>query len=95
MEIKISEKAKRQLRNIYNYFLENSTKYAEELINGFYKKLENLKRFPKICSIVPKFEHYEIRKLLFKSYRILYQFNEDNDEIKIITILHSKQRLKL
>ncbi len=47
MEIKISEKAKRQLRNIYNYFLENSTKYAEELINGFYKKLENLKRFLK------------------------------------------------
>lgn len=95
MEIKISEKAKRQLRNIYNYFLENSTKYAEEFINGFYKKLENLKMFPKICSIVPKFEHYEIRKLLFKNYRILYQFNEDNDEIKIITILHSKQRLKL
>ena len=47
MEIKISEKAKRQLRNIYNYFSENSTKYAEELINGFYKKLENLKRFLK------------------------------------------------
>jgi len=29
MEIRISEKAKRQLKNIYNYYSENSIQYTE------------------------------------------------------------------
>lgn len=41
MEIRVSEKAKKQLNNIYNYLLENSLSYAEQLLQEFYKKIEN------------------------------------------------------
>jgi len=95
MEIRISEKAKRQLRNLYNYYSENSIQYAEHFLEEFYIKIESLKDFPKIYGIIPQLEKHNIRKMLFKDYRILYQIYESNELIKIVAILHSKQRLQL
>ena len=95
MEIRISEKAKRQLRNIYNYYSENSIQYAEHLLEDFYNKIESLIEFPKRYGVIPQLEKHNIRKLLFKNYRILYQIDEDKELIKIVAILHSKQRLQI
>lgn len=75
MEIRISEKAKRQLKNIYDYFSENSTNYAEYFLEEFYKKINSLKDFPKMYTIVTQLETQEIRKILFRNYRILYLSN--------------------
>jgi len=95
MEIRISEKAKRQLRNIYKYYSENSIHYAEHFLEDFYNSLESLREFPKMYGIIPQLEKHNIRKLLFKDYRILYQVEENKELIKIVAILHSKQRLKI
>jgi addiction module RelE/StbE family toxin len=94
MEIRISEKAKRQLKNIYNYYSENS-KYAEYFLEDFYNKIESLREFPKMYGIIPQLEKHNIRKLLFKDYRILYQIDENKELIKVVAILHSKQRLQI
>ncbi len=45
--------------------------------------------------VIPQFDKHKIRKLLFKNYRILYQIDEDEDLIKNVAILHSKQRLQI
>ena len=95
MEIRISEKTKRQLRNIYNYYSENSIQYAEHFLEDFYKKIESLIEFPKMYSIIPQLEKHDIRTLLFRNYRILYQIDEDEELIKVVAILHSKQRLQV
>ncbi len=95
MEIRISEKARRQLRNIYNFYSENSIQYAEHFLEDFYNKIESLIEFPKMYGVIPQFDKHNIRKLLFKNYRILYQIDEDEDLIKIVAILHSKQRLQI
>lgn len=95
MEIRISEKAKRQLRNIYNYYSENSIQYAEHFLEDFYNKIESLMEFPKMFGVIPQLKKQNIRKLLFKNYRILYQIDEDEELIKIVAILHSKQRLQI
>ncbi|MBA7705416.1 hypothetical protein ES703_114245 [subsurface metagenome] len=95
MEIRISEKTKRQLKNIYNYYSENSIQYAEHFLEDFYKKIESLIEFPKMYSIIPHLEKHDIRKLLFRNYRILYQIDEDEELIKVVAILHSNQRLQI
>jgi len=96
MEIRISEKAKRQLKNIYDFFSENSVNYAEYFLEEFYKNIDSLKEFPKMYAIVPQLETHKIRKILFRNYRILYQIDEENEElIKIVAILHSKQKLQI
>ncbi len=95
MEIRISEKAKRQLRNIYIYFSENSISYAERFLNDFYRKIESLSEFPKMYEIVPQLKKHHIRKIRFRNYRILYQIDNHEKIIKIVSILHSKQRLNI
>ena len=95
MEVRISEKAKRQLKNIYIYYSENSIQFAEHFLEDFYIKIESLIEFPKAYGIIPQLEKHNIRKLLFRDYRILYQIDENEELIKIVAILHSKQRLQL
>ena len=95
MEIRISEKAKRQLRNIYNYYSENSIQYAEHFIEDFYNKIESLIEFPKMYGVIPQLEKHNIRKLLFRNYRILYQIDENEKLINVVAILHLKQRLQI
>lgn len=45
--------------------------------------------------IVPQLETHHIRKILFRNYRILYQIDTHEEIIKIISVLHSKQRLDI
>ena len=95
MEIRISEKAKRQLRNIYNYYSENSIQYAEHFLEDFFNKIESLTEFPEMYPIIPQLEKQNIRKLLLRDYRILYQIDENEELIKIVAILHAKHRLQI
>jgi len=87
--------SKRQLKNIYKYYSENSIQYAEHFLEDFYNKLESLREFPKMYGIIPQLKKHNIRKLLFKDYRILYQIDENKELIKVVAILHSKQRLQI
>jgi plasmid stabilization system protein ParE len=80
---------------MYIYFSENSISYAERFLKDFYKKIESLSEFPKMYEIVPQLKTHNIRKILFRNYRILYQIDKHEEIIKIISILHSKQRLNI
>ena len=51
--------------------------------------------FPKMFGVIPQLKKQNFRKLLFKNYRILFQIDEDEELIKIVAILHSKQRLQI
>ena len=67
----------------------------EHFLENFYNKIESLIEFPKMYSLIPQLEKHNIRKLLFRDYRILYQIDENAELIKIVAILHSKQRLQI
>lgn len=41
---------------------------------------------------VPEVEHQSLRELIVENYRVVYQLREE--EIEIITVLHSRQNLR-
>ena len=93
MDIEFTERARKDLNDIFNYISLDSPQYAESFLRDIYEKIENLELFSKIGRRVPEIEHRNVRELIFKNYRIVYRIL--NEKIQIITIIHGSRLLKL
>ena len=57
-----------------------------------YKAVKHLEQFPRLGRMVPEKQQENIREILYRDYRIVYQLA---DKINILRIQHGKQRLRL
>jgi addiction module RelE/StbE family toxin len=92
MDIEFTERARKDLNEIFNYISLNSPQYAESFLKNYYEKIENLESFSKIGRQVPELENPNVREIIFKNYRIVYRIL--NERIQIITIIHGSRLLK-
>ena len=93
MDIEFTERVRKDLNDIFTYSSSNSSQYAESFLNNIYDKVKNLKFFKQIGRQVPELENPNIREVIFKNYRIVYQILKE--KIQIITIIHGSKLLKL
>lgn len=91
VKINWSEKARIDLINIYNYIYYDSKYYASKTIIEIKNSSEILKLFPKAGRKIPEYNNEEFRELIYKSYRIIYEFS--STEIKIHRIWHTSRLL--
>lgn len=75
------------LKNISDYIGIDSPDYAKLLIRKIMSAVDQLSNFPEMGRKVPEFINNEYRELIFRNYRIIYQFY--NSAIEILTIFHS------
>ena len=68
-------------------------KYAQVQVVSFFESAENLKAYPKIGRSVPEFKNPKIRQILCGSFRVIY-FIKSKQQIDILTVYHSKRKLK-
>lgn len=86
-----TESAGNDLISIKEYISIDSQLQAKLFIESVYTKVQVLMKFPEIGKPVPELPGTEYRELLFKRYRIIYRFS--NNEIFIISIHHSSRLL--
>ena len=86
-----SWKAGLDIIQIYNYIIEDSLYYSIKTVKEIREEVEDLKRFPYIGRKVPEYDIYNIRELIYKSYRIIYEIK--SNEILIRRICHSSSLL--
>ena len=96
MEIKIlwTDFAKSAVRSIYDYYLEHvSRKLARKLVIGIVAETKQLQLQPTMGTLEPLLEKdpRKFRYILYKSYKIIYWFNEDRKAIEIIDVFDSRQ----
>lgn len=87
LNIKLTERAKKDLRSIVLYTRETfgskqATRYVEEL----QAKIELLAKSPKLGTLRPELRS-EIRSSPFKSHTIYYY--SDGDNLTVVTVLHN------
>jgi addiction module RelE/StbE family toxin len=73
-------------KNIHTYISRDSPKAAKRFISVLKEKIKILKQHPEIGRAIYPDKFDNLRQVLYKSYRIIYQTN--NDRILIITIHH-------
>ena len=93
VEIKWTNPAKNDLKDIIKYLSKDSSKYGNYFLLRILEKIEDLVEFPKIGRIVPEFGDTNLRELIFQKYRIIYKLYEDI--IEIVRIIHGSRLLRI
>lgn len=83
--------ANNDLIQIYNYIYQDSVYYSIKTINDILNLVENLKISQYMGRKVPEYNLREIRELIYKSYRIIYEVKIG--KILILRIWHSARNL--
>ncbi len=92
MKVFWTETAVNHLSSIYSYISQNSSQYAQRLVEKLTHRSEQIAKFPLSGRIVPEFETEQIREVIEASYRIIYYIKPD--QIEIIAVVHGSQQLK-
>lgn len=94
MSYKVSQKAKKDIENIWLYTFENwSIEQADRYVNLIINEIEYLAQKPnsgKDYSIVRK----GYFRAQIKSHFIFYKINQKKKEIEIIRVLHQRMNIK-
>ena len=93
-EVNFTEQSLRDLEDIANYIAADSTHYANLQIHKIDQRTKILEQFPFLGKIVPELKQKTVRELIESNYRIIY-FVVNKDLIHIITVHHSRRKLKV
>lgn len=83
--------ASEDLTQIYNYIYQDSIYYSMKTINEIVDLIKHLEYMPYMGRKVPEYELREVRELIYKSYRIIYEIR--SNKILILRIWHSARKL--
>ena len=90
--VKWSLTAKNDLKQIYNYIFQDSSFYAQQVMEEIIKRSETLNLYPHMGKITPELNDSSIRELVIYSYRIIYEVS--NNDVQILTLVHSRKNFK-
>ena len=96
MKIKWSEVAFEDLASINDYIAKDAPYYARQFIDKLMTSTKKLASFPEIGRRVPEIEENDrrnIRELIFHTYRIIYEVNQVDEYILVITVVHGSRNL--
>ena len=76
---------------IRDYITVDSEFYAQIFIEKIIQMTEKLIDFPRQGRVVPEFQNEDIREIIYRSYRIIYEIT--GETIIILSILHGRKLL--
>ncbi len=92
VQIKITSKAKKDIKSIFKYIKKDSYQNAEMVAEAIIRKIDTLFIQPDLGKIVKEFNNPNLRELKLFKYRIIYRLKTAS-HIEIITIHHSSRLL--
>ena len=92
MQISFFKNTRLEIYEIYSYIARDSLSTAKKFISKLTSYIYNLSLFPEMGTLI---KPYNIRKLIYRNYIILYQIDYYSDTIYIIKIFNSKQDINI
>lgn len=86
-----SAEAEKNLREVKEYIEKDSLYYAERFVHQIYDKIAILLQHPEFGKPVSKHGDIVLRRILHKSYRIIYFLR--NETAYIVAIFHQARQL--
>jgi len=87
-----TQKAASHLESIHQYISRDSVTYASRFIKALISQTDILKTMPFSGRIVPEFNVENIRELIYKDYRIVYEVKDD--AARILAVQHGNRLLE-
>ncbi len=90
-EIRWSLTAEADLQGIEDFIAKDSVLHAVNFIDRLIKAAEQLTHAPKMGRIVPEFNREDLREVLFRAYRIVYQLR--GETVTVLRVVHGARDL--
>jgi len=87
-QVRWTEKASRNLEDIFNYVAKTSAIYADRLVKSIISSTSKLATMPLCGRMVPELKDHDIRELIYQNYRIVYRVIGETGEVEILAIIH-------
>ncbi|MCP4844418.1 MAG: type II toxin-antitoxin system RelE/ParE family toxin, partial [Actinomycetia bacterium] len=68
--------------------------YAQAQVLRIQDTAARTRRYPRIGRPVPEFPEESWRELLAGSYRVIYELNSDETEVRILAVVHGRRLLR-
>ena len=90
--VEITARAEAEVREAFEYISADAPGRAQDWRKGLYAVADTLERFPERCGRAPEDDstEFEVRQLLYGSYRIL--FTIEKDAVYILHVRHGARR---
>jgi len=82
-----------RISEIADYIAKDNIDASVKWIEDIFNEIERLRKFPESGRVVPEIDKNNIREIIYRNYRIVYQIGDK--EISILTVRHFKQILPL
>lgn len=89
-----SEEAISDLESIYDYIARGSPLYAKYQVESIRNSAERLCQFPESGRRLPEFPHLPYREVIVGNYRVIYHYNSNSSEVKVVSVVHGSRILK-
>jgi len=86
MRVVITDAARADLIEIGEFIRPHNPKRAESFVDELLDRCEALADMPRAFPLVPRYEHYGIRRYVYRDYLIFYRVLENL--VEVIHILH-------
>jgi toxin ParE1/3/4 len=86
MRVVLSEQAKADLRDIGLYIARDNKNRARTFVRELQAKAQDIGEMPRAFPLVPRYEHYGIRRRPYGDYLIFYRIADD--QVSVVHILH-------
>lgn len=86
-----TKSAIKDLKIIYDYVSNDSSKIAEIIISKIILRVDQLRKFPNSGRVVPELNNINIREIIEGNYRVIYEVR--NSHVSILRIHHSSMKI--
>ena len=90
--VRWSSQARKDLESISDYYCEVAPSYAERFEEQIFEATRRLEPFPRSGRVIPEAEDGQLREVIYRAYRIMYHVDGTDDEVLILTVLHSSRQ---
>lgn len=91
MKLFWTEPAIQDLHDLRDYIAADSDFHAADFIESIITRAERLMTFPMIGRVVPEAPGENIREILYRSYRIIYQIV--GERVDVLAVIHASRDL--
>lgn len=89
-----SEESIEDLEGIYDFIARDSPLYAQFQIELFLNTAERLNQFSESGRHLPEFPKLPHREFIVDSYRVIYRYDSNKDEVKVVSVVHERRLLR-
>ncbi len=90
--VRWSSQARKDLESISDYYRKAAPKFAVRFEEQVFEATQRLEMFPRLGRMIPEIEDKQLREVIYRQYRIMYHVDESDEEVLIVTILHSSRQ---